>query len=300
MRPLGAVLISGVKTVHERAWQPVVNPQGGRRASEEDGPSCRSENASKAVEEGDGAAVHSLPSPPSLLQQDGFGELGKAASGRARLNEARKTKTARRFGSFSWQGPIDDNAPTPDELFPTSYSMHHDDVSGIYFLYLHETLQYVGKSECFIGRVGHHVTGKKSLFDRAAFLHVPADILNEVELFYILKYDPPLNRTHSKQRGRRWQPSDPLTPPLCFLLTMKEAKDRIEKFMPWISKVFRRTITDGRTFRAYYVRRRMMYDIREIDAWITGNLTVFKPDQDRPILPLRRSPAAASNSRRTP
>lgn len=70
---------------------------------------------------------------------------------------------------------------------------------GIYFLYLKDKLQYIGKSKNITVRVYNHANiTKTSLvpakeFDRIAFIYCECDKLSDLEAKLIKKYTPPLN-----------------------------------------------------------------------------------------------------------
>lgn len=68
-----------------------------------------------------------------------------------------------------------------------------DRVSGIYFLYLQNELQYVGLSIDIESRLTTHAESGKE-FDCVRFLSgIPRDLLEHFEVFYINQYQPPLN-----------------------------------------------------------------------------------------------------------
>jgi len=65
---------------------------------------------------------------------------------------------------------------------------------GVYFLIEGEKIVYVGQSVEVTARVTSHMKDRNKVFDRAAYIPVPEERLDEVELFWIRALRPEFNR----------------------------------------------------------------------------------------------------------
>jgi hypothetical protein len=70
--------------------------------------------------------------------------------------------------------------------------------SAVYFLRRGEEVIYIGQSKSVVRRIANHI-GKKS-FDSILIMPVPADELSSVEIYWIKKLKPILNRTLGEMR----------------------------------------------------------------------------------------------------
>ncbi|MFM0044140.1 GIY-YIG nuclease family protein [Paraburkholderia sediminicola] len=81
---------------------------------------------------------------------------------------------------------------TPEEVIGRSIQVKG--VHGVYFLIDDGEIVYIGKSTNFASRLGVHSLEKK--FTRVYFMAIDdASQLDELERFYIKKFDPRLNKT---------------------------------------------------------------------------------------------------------
>ena len=75
---------------------------------------------------------------------------------------------------------------------------------GVYFLFLGDSLQYVGQSKNIQSRLSQHICSMRPIlpiadwFDSLAAIWVPRDFLDTVEGYYITTFKPPRN---DQQRG---------------------------------------------------------------------------------------------------
>jgi hypothetical protein len=65
----------------------------------------------------------------------------------------------------------------------------------VYFLCAGKQIVYVGQSVNLAARISIHYREKAGLFDRAFFLPVPKEQLNDIEMAFIAALNPPLNGT---------------------------------------------------------------------------------------------------------
>jgi len=63
---------------------------------------------------------------------------------------------------------------------------------GIYFLFLDDELQYVGKATLIARRLWRHFL-ERPYWDHASWIEAPAECAEEVEHYYIRAFDPPQN-----------------------------------------------------------------------------------------------------------
>ncbi len=71
---------------------------------------------------------------------------------------------------------------------------------GVYFLFTHRELVYIGQSINIRSRIAGHQQNSKIDFDSVFFIEVDADKLIEIENDYIIRYDPKYNQTHFFER----------------------------------------------------------------------------------------------------
>ncbi len=74
---------------------------------------------------------------------------------------------------------------------------------GVYFLFIHRELVYVGQSTNIRNRIATHRQDNRIDFDSVFFIEVDEDKLIQVEKGYIIRYDPKYNQTHIFERELR-------------------------------------------------------------------------------------------------
>jgi hypothetical protein len=105
--------------------------------------------------------------------------------------------------------------------------------SGIYFLFLHDILVYVGQAVNVYTRIGVHLSYPEKIFDSWVFLPASKDELNVLERAYIAHYAPPYNISEggkgAKDRSEKWH------------MVLTSAQHHAELVQPTIS----RTLASG-------------------------------------------------------
>ena len=69
-------------------------------------------------------------------------------------------------------------------------------LTGIYFLFRDNVLQYIGQSQNVMQRVGQHLRNKQ--FDTFTYIECNIAELNDMEIRYIRQYNPPLNHAYAR------------------------------------------------------------------------------------------------------
>jgi hypothetical protein len=80
------------------------------------------------------------------------------------------------------------------EIVATAKRYRH--TCGVYFLINLREIVYVGQSVNVPRRVEEHFNDPKMSFSHVAYLRVKEAHLDEVEQFYVRKFDPPYNRAY--------------------------------------------------------------------------------------------------------
>jgi hypothetical protein len=81
-------------------------------------------------------------------------------------------------------------------------------VSGVYFLFLGEQLQYIGQTTIARERLKQHRNGGLIPFDDWHFLPAVWKDLGVIEELYIREYDPPFNRGFQARKRGKLLPTD--------------------------------------------------------------------------------------------
>ena len=78
-------------------------------------------------------------------------------------------------------------------------------VSGVYFLFHGDTLQYVGESSKIYMRIGDHKGAKNIPFDRYAIIECEIQQLRIIiEKINIWQYNPPYNKEFKREKPYAW------------------------------------------------------------------------------------------------
>jgi hypothetical protein len=111
--------------------------------------------------------------------------------------------------------------------FDNSHPLHVADYAGVYFLFRRCSIVYVGKTKSVAARIAQHLGSKH--FDAVVVMRVPEEMLSAIEMQWIQRLQPRLNRSLGRPKSGKDTVTFRLLPETKTLLTKAAENSGLDK-----------------------------------------------------------------------